>query len=133
MTRLCILSASVLLLLPLGFSCAPTAPLEDCGISLCGCWEPVMLSYEAVAWDLQTEAPVEGVEVRCAGSDELMAVSDEAGEVSFSLETEYSPGCGYLDCNNLDLTPPEGSAYVDETVATEGTNGGQLVMNYGDD
>ena len=106
---------------------------DDCAMSFCGCWEPVTFEYQATAWDVQTETPVEGVEVRCAGTDELLAVSGADGLISFSLETEGSAGCGSLDCNNLDLTPPEGSPYVEATVSTEGTNGGQLVMAYAPD
>jgi hypothetical protein len=100
-----------------------------CGSSFCGCSEPVTLEYEATTIDIQTDAPVAGVEVFCLGEDTPIATSDEAGLVNFSIETMLSPGCGYDRCNNLRFHATVGP-YVDHEEPVLQSNGEFVEMTY---
>jgi hypothetical protein len=100
-----------------------------CGSSLCGCSEPATLEYEATTIDIQTDAPVAGVEVFCLGEDTPIATSDDAGLVGFSIETMLSPGCGYDRCNNLRFHATAGP-YEDHEEPVLQSNGDFVEMTY---
>jgi len=52
--------------------------------------------------------PIVGIELFCFGEDMPIAVSDATGTLTFSIQTQMSPGCGYARCNNLRLRDPSG-------------------------
>ena len=74
---------------------------QDCGESLCGCWEATTLEVEFTVYNPQLDEPVQDAAVYCDAETEPVASSDADGLVSFAVETEQSPGCGYLRCGQL--------------------------------
>jgi len=79
-----------------------------CASSLCGCWEDATLSYQTKVVDQATGNPLEGIQVRCAGEDEVQATSNASGDLAFDLDTRVSPGCHYERCTNLKFVDPAG-------------------------
>jgi hypothetical protein len=101
----------------------------NCGMSFCGCWEDTTIAFSAKVLDGQTMAPVAGVEVYCVPEMESVAVSDAMGNVSFTVETKVSPGCGLERCNNLRFHDPVGPL-ADTTGSYYELNGKDVVMSY---
>ena len=61
--------------------------------------------------------PINEIEIRCSGEPDPIAVSNIDGIASFSIKTQFSPGCNYLRCNNLRMKTPNGKfAKLETTV-----------------
>ena len=96
-------------------------------MSLCGCWADVMMSFEATVQDAQTMMPLAGIELSCKGESVPVALSDSTGKLSFTIDTQQSPGCGYLRCNNMVLHSPDG-AHMDQEGTYFSLNGQTILM-----
>ncbi|MBK9262946.1 MAG: hypothetical protein IPM54_24470 [Polyangiaceae bacterium] len=108
-------------------SSSSTSGGDDCGMSLCGCWEDTTMTFDATVEDASTMMPLSGIELFCKGEDTAIAVSDAAGKLIFSIETKSSPGCGFERCTNMTLHDPNGAHMdVDGTYYT--FNGKTLSM-----
>ena len=83
-----------------------------CAMSFFGCSESKTLTYETTVVDQATGDPLQGIQVRCAGEDEIQTTSNTSGEIAFTPETTFSPGCKYERCSNLEFVDPSGS-YTD--------------------
>ena len=125
----------VVLAMVFGLACGDTNDGEaadgsggSCG-GLCGCPEAATLDYEATVWNPQLDAPVVGAEVTCLGEDMPITTSDDAGTIAFIIDTEYQPGCGYLRCNNIEITA-DGQGLAPLQVPVESTNGERIDMSY---
>ena len=81
----------------------------DCGMSLCGCWADATMTFDATVQDASTMMPLNGIELVCLGESMPIAVSDATGKLSFSIQTQSSPGCGFSRCNNMKLHDPSGT------------------------
>lgn len=101
----------------------------DCAMSFCGCWEDTTVAFSAKVLNGQTMDPVAGIEVYCVPEMEPLGVSDAMGNVSFSVETEKSPGCGLERCNNLRFHDPTGPL-ADTTGSYYELNGKDVFMSY---
>jgi hypothetical protein len=99
------LMVSLSALLPL---LACSGPAGTCGPSLCGCAEDATLNFVAHVQDV-SGAPVPGAEGRCAGESAPVATAGTDGVISFTLQTQKSPGCGFVRCNTLHLSLPSGT------------------------
>lgn len=84
---------------------------EECAISFCGCTEDTTMTFDATIQDASM-MPLVGIELFCFGENMPIAVSDDMGKFSFSIQTQMSPGCGYARCNNMRVHDPSGK-YVD--------------------
>lgn len=98
--------------------------LDDCVRSFCGCWADATLNYQTTVVDSRSE-PIAGAELTCPGQNTLIARSDAAGLVTFTIETEESPGCGLARCGNLVLQDSTGRTIQ---VTAGATNGDTIVL-----
>ncbi len=80
---------------------------DICGRSFCGCWSDTELNFKTKTQD-NSGRPITGIELRCKSETDPIAVSDDDGNISFSIETRTSPGCGYARCRNLIFKDPNG-------------------------
>ncbi|MCA9707571.1 MAG: hypothetical protein KDK70_17090 [Myxococcales bacterium] len=118
-------SISFILLLVGAPACVTTS--DVCGETNCGCWEDATIDYQATVRDVGRDAPVQGAEVFCDDEDEPIAVSDAQGQVSFTLETEHSLGCGYARCERLRFSAPD-QGLDDFETTTDLSNGLRVEM-----
>jgi len=102
---------------------------QDCAESLCGCWEAATLEFEATLYNPQLAAPVEGAEVYCDDESEPLATSDADGLVSFSVETELSPGCGYARCDELRIDATD-QGLQEQVLSVYEANGERIDLQY---
>jgi hypothetical protein len=91
-----------------GGTSSSSAGNEGCGATFCGCWEDVTAAFTAKVQDQSTMMPLTGIELVCMGETMPITTSDVNGNLSFSIATKQSPGCGYERCNNLKLHDPTG-------------------------
>ena len=63
------------------------------------------LRFEVFITDYRGD-PFEGVQVRCAGDDEILATSDADGRLSFVLDVRGTLPCGFTTCDTLVYTHP---------------------------
>lgn len=112
-----------------GGSTSTSSGGEDCGMSLCGCWSDMMMSFEATLQNPQTMEPLSGVELYCGGETMPIAISDAMGKISFTIATKQSPGCGFERCNNMRLHAPLGP-FVDYEGTYFSMNGETIFMQY---
>jgi hypothetical protein len=103
--------------------------LDDCVRSFCGCWTHTTLDYRAVVVDGRGD-PIAGADLTCMGENALIARSDSTGIVTFTIDTEESPGCGLARCGNLVLRDAGGRMIE---VRTRATNGDTIVLQHATD
>jgi hypothetical protein len=65
------------------------------------------MTFDATIQDASM-MPLVGIELFCFGEDIPIAVSDAAGTLGFSIQTQFSPGCKYERCTNMRLHDPAG-------------------------
>jgi hypothetical protein len=112
-----------------GGGASSTTGDPGCGMSFCGCWEDTTIQFAAKVLNGQTMDPVAGIEVYCGEETDPVGVSDAMGNVSFSVETKVSPGCGLERCNQLRFHDPVGSL-ADTTGSYNELNGKDVIMSY---
>ena len=88
---------------------ACNVPDDSCAMSLCGCSADATMTFAATVQDASTMMPLTGIELVCFGETTPIAVSDATGKLSFSIQTQSSPGCGFARCNNMKLHDPSGA------------------------
>ena len=99
----------------------------DCSRSFCGCWQDVVLEFNAKILDKQNQ-PLTDIEVYCAGEETPRTVSDQSGVASFKVSTQRSPGCHYAICSNL-ILKDKNQTYKERQFSVYQANGQTIHLN----